>query len=155
MTEKYKYIAIFSSMNSAQEWMYLQWHQRAISNESHTSLRCFHSGQKKLFLGGLIKHYDDIIINILRPEQDGCHFQIQFLAWKLLYFYSNFTFFVRKGPTNQISIGPDNGLVPNRSQAIIWTDNIRHESKLVNEILKLMIMVQLLPYFCLKCENSA
>ena len=32
---------------------------------------------------------------------------------------------------------------------------LRHESKLVNKILKLMIMVQFLLYFCFKCENSA
>ena len=43
---------------------------------------------------------------------------------------------------------------PRRWHRLICLVLFRHESKLFKEIQKLMIMVQFLQYFCLKCENS-
>ena len=50
-------------------------------------------------------------------------FHMLFLDWKVLYFDSNFTEVCSQGSNwQQPSIGSDNGLAPNRRQAIIWTN---------------------------------
>ena len=50
-------------------------------------------------------------------------FSNAFLEWKLLYSYSNFTAICSKGPKYQYAgIGSDDGLAPNRRQAIILTN---------------------------------
>ena len=47
-----------------------------------------------------------------------------FFVWKLLYFDWNFTEISSKSPIhNNAGIGWDNGLAPNRWQAIIWTND--------------------------------
>ena len=52
------------------------------------------------------------------------HFQIHFLYWNLMDFYSNFIEICSQGPNKQWdSIGSDNGLALNRWQAIIWTND--------------------------------
>ena len=54
-----------------------------------------------------------------------------FFQWKLLYFYSNSTVICSQGPVDNVSklvqivawcLFSDNGLAPNRHQAIIWTN---------------------------------
>ena len=53
----------------------------------------------------------------------GRHFQMHFREWKILYFDLNFTKVCPEGCNWQCtSIGLDNGLAPNRQQAIIWTN---------------------------------
>ena len=50
-------------------------------------------------------------------------FLMHFREWKVLYFDSNFTEVCPQGSNRQSSsIGFDNGLAPNRRQAIIWTN---------------------------------
>ena len=57
-----------------------------------------------------------------------------FLQWKPLNFIQNFTEICSWGPNCQYgSIGSDNGLVPMRQQAIIWTNdgfNLNHLKKI-------------------------
>ena len=49
-------------------------------------------------------------------------FWMHFLEWKSLYFNSNFTEMCSQQPKCQYAgIGSENGVVPNRQQAIIWT----------------------------------
>ena len=51
------------------------------------------------------------------------HFQVHFLEWKLLNFKENLTEMCSLGSDSQHArIGSDNGLAPNRRQAIIWTN---------------------------------
>ena len=51
------------------------------------------------------------------------HFQTHFLEWKLLHFYSNFIAICSQASKYQyVSIGSDDGLAPNRRQAITWTN---------------------------------
>ena len=51
------------------------------------------------------------------------YFQMHFCAWKVSYFDHNFTEVYSWGTNwQQPSIGLDNGLAPNRRQAIIWTN---------------------------------
>ena len=51
------------------------------------------------------------------------HFQTNFLEWKLSYFYSNFTEICSQGSNyHYANIGSDDGLAPNRRQAIIWNN---------------------------------
>ena len=53
------------------------------------------------------------------------NFQIHFLEWKLLYFNSNFTEVCsQKSNWQYASIGSDNGMAPNRRQAIIWDNAV-------------------------------
>ena len=55
------------------------------------------------------------------PTFSRRHFQMDLLKWKLFYFDSNLKY-VPKGPIdNNPAFGSDDGLVPNRWQAIIWT----------------------------------
>ena len=52
------------------------------------------------------------------------HFQMHFPEWKLFYFDSNFTEICPQSSNWQYdTIGSDNGLAPNRCQAIIWTND--------------------------------
>ena len=54
----------------------------------------------------------------------GCHFQIDFLQWKFLYFHFYLTEIRWQGSNEQqSSIGSDNGLVPSRQRAILWTND--------------------------------
>ena len=67
------------------------------------------------------------ILNTLRPRQNGRHFtdkhQMHFLEWKCLNFHWYFTeIYSLESNWQDISTGPDNGLMPNRWQAIIWTN---------------------------------
>ena len=49
-------------------------------------------------------------------------FEMHFREWKMLYFEKYFTDICSQGFNWQSSsIGTDNGLMPNRQQAIIWT----------------------------------
>ena len=51
------------------------------------------------------------------------YFQMHFHEWKVLYFDLNFTeVFSQVSNWQWPSIGSDNGLAPNRRQAIIWTN---------------------------------
>ena len=51
------------------------------------------------------------------------YFHMHFREWKVLYFDKNFTEICSKGFNwQQTSTGLDNGLAPNRRQAIIWTN---------------------------------
>ena len=65
----------------------------------------------------------------LRPRQHGCHFckrhlQMHFIKWKLLNFKWNFIEICSLWSNLQQTItGSDNGLSPNRWQAIIWTND--------------------------------
>ena len=52
------------------------------------------------------------------------HFQGHFHEWELLNFNHNLTEICSLGSNSKYgSIGPDNGLAPNRRQAIIWTND--------------------------------
>ena len=52
------------------------------------------------------------------------HFQFSFLEWKVLNFDSHFTEVCSQWSNQQLSsIGWDKGLVPNRRQIIIWTND--------------------------------
>ena len=52
------------------------------------------------------------------------HFETHFLEWKSLYSDYNFTEICSQGSNLQYSsMGSDNGLVPARRQAIIWTND--------------------------------
>ena len=68
------------------------------------------------------------VINSSSPEQNGRHFTEDifkhiFMNEKNLYFDSNFTGVSCKGFNwQEVSIGPGNGLAPNRGQTIIWTN---------------------------------
>ena len=75
------------------------------------------------------KWTQQLMINSTSSRQNGRHFadniyfQVHFHEWKVLYFDSNFTDICSKGSNWQSpSIGLDNGLAPNRRQAIIWTN---------------------------------
>ena len=67
-------------------------------------------------------------LNTLRPGQDGhhfgrWHFQVHFLERKVLNFKSNFTAICYLGSNWPYgSIDSNNGLAPNRWQAIIWSN---------------------------------
>ena len=70
------------------------------------------------------------IINTLRPRQNGRHFADD--IFKCIFLKENIWIpikislkFVPKGSINNIPacIGLDNGLVPSRRQAIIWTND--------------------------------
>ena len=50
-------------------------------------------------------------------------FEMNFLEWKFVHLDSNFTEICLQGPNWQASISSDNGLVPNRQQDIIWTND--------------------------------
>ena len=53
------------------------------------------------------------------------HFQIYFIEWKCLNCYKNFIEIYSQGCNWQYSsIGSDNGLAPNRRQAIIWNSDV-------------------------------
>ena len=53
-------------------------------------------------------------------------FQMHFLEWKCLNFNWNFTEVCSQGSNWQFSsIGSDNGLAPNRRQAVIWTNVVQ------------------------------
>ena len=66
-------------------------------------------------------------INTLGPTQKWPlfhrrHFQAHFREWKLFFFQYNFTEICSHGSNYQYAnIGCDDGLSPNRRQAIIWT----------------------------------
>ena len=68
-------------------------------------------------------------VSTLRPRQDGRlfgrrHFQIQIHQWKCFDFDKNLTKMYSLGSNQQHSnIGSDNGLAPNRQQAVIWTND--------------------------------
>ena len=69
--------------------------------------------------------YTDVAVNTMRPRKNGCHFPDN--IFRCVFFYESWCIlieislkFLPKGPINN-SIGSDNGLVLNRSQAIIWT----------------------------------
>ena len=51
------------------------------------------------------------------------YFHMHFREWKVVYFDENFTETCSLGSNKQyLIIGLDNGLAPNRRQAIIWTN---------------------------------
>ena len=57
------------------------------------------------------------------PPFSRRHFQMHFPEWKCVNFEWNFTELCSQGSNWQYaSIGSDNGLVPNRRQAIIWNN---------------------------------
>ena len=65
-------------------------------------------------------------VNTLRLRQNSHrrHFQMRFLKWKCMIFDWNFSGDCSWGSNWQYScIGSDNGLAPNRCQAIIWTND--------------------------------
>ena len=74
------------------------------------------------------KILDWLLLNTLRPRQNGRHFTDDtfkpiFLNEKIRISIKNFTEVCPYGSTEQYSsIRSDNGLVPTRRQAIIWTN---------------------------------
>ena len=64
-------------------------------------------------------------VNTFRPRQNGLSFCRHFLEWERLKFDLNFTENCSERSIWQYAnIGSDNGLVPNRRQAIIWTSDV-------------------------------
>ena len=63
-------------------------------------------------------------INTLMPRQNGLHFPVNLLEWKLLNFKYNFTEICSlKSNWQYHSIGLDNSSAPIRQQAIIWAND--------------------------------
>ena len=69
-----------------------------------------------------VSHFVKICMLRLRASDLGIG-EMHFCEWKVLYFDRNFTEVCSYESNWQYpSIGLDNGLVPNRQQAIIWTN---------------------------------
>ena len=66
------------------------------------------------------------------------HFQMHFLEWKYMFeFWVQFDWICSlESNWQKYSIGWDNGLAPNRRQAIIWTNNCLGASLGLNEIIQ-------------------
>ena len=76
------------------------------------------------------------------PTSCRQYFQIQFLEWKLLYFYWNLTKFFSGcfwwSSRQHVMIGSGNDLAPNREQAIIWT-NLDQDPRSPNMLIALVL----------------
>ena len=94
------------------------------------------------------------------PPFSRRHFEMDLLEWKCMNFYENFTEVCSLGSDSQLtSIGSDNGLVPNRRQAIIWTNDGQfyrriYASRSLNELTFIAIIQdRYIEYFWWNCSK--